>query len=49
MAKKAEGINHSPIFEITEVYKRYRGDVIEAGISENKVKTWDKMSGYKEN
>ena len=26
MAKKAEGINHSPIFEITEVYKRYRGE-----------------------
>ena len=30
-------------------YKRFRGDVIEAGISENKVKAWDKMSGYKEN
>ena len=34
---------------IPYTYKRYRGDVIEAGISENKVKTWDKMSGYKEN
>ena len=30
-------------------YKRFRGDVIEAGISENKIKAWDKMSGYKEN
>ena len=34
---------------IPYTYKRYRGDVIEAGISENKVKAWDKMSGYKEN
>ena len=34
---------------IPYTYKRYRGDVIEAGIPENKVKAWDKMSGYKEN
>ena len=34
---------------IPYTYKRYRGDVIEAGISENKIKAWDKMSGHKEN
>ena len=33
---------------IPYTYKRYRGDVIEADISENKFKTWDKMSGYNE-
>jgi membrane-bound ClpP family serine protease len=34
---------------IPYTYERFRGDVIEAGISENKIKAWDKMSGYKEN
>ena len=34
---------------IPYTYKRFRADVIEAGISENKIKAWDKMSGYKEN
>ena len=29
-------------------YKRFRSDVIEAGISEDRIKIWDKMIGYKE-
>ena len=29
-------------------YKRFRDDVIEAGISEDRIKVWDKMIGYKE-
>jgi hypothetical protein len=29
-------------------YKRFRNDVIQAGISENRIKVWDKMIGYKE-
>jgi hypothetical protein len=28
-------------------YKRFRNDVIDAGISEDRVKIWDKMIGYK--
>jgi hypothetical protein len=29
-------------------YKRFRSDVIEAGISEDRIKIWDKIIGYKE-
>ena len=29
-------------------YKRFRDDVIEVGISEDRIKVWDKMIGYKE-
>ena len=29
-------------------YKRFRDDVIEAGISEDRIKVWDKMIGYKD-
>ena len=28
-------------------YKRFRNDVLEAGISEDRIKAWDKMIGYK--
>tara|TARA_B100000886_G_scaffold139501_1_gene94356 strand:+ start:185 stop:784 length:600 start_codon:yes stop_codon:yes gene_type:complete len=31
------------------IYKKFREDVIEAGISDNKIKAWDKMTGHKEN
>ena len=29
-------------------YKRFRDDVIEAGITEYRIQAWDKMTGYKE-
>jgi len=29
-------------------YKRFRNDVVEAGISEDRIKIWDKMIGHKE-
>ena len=30
-------------------YKRFRDDTVKAGISEDRIKVWDKMIGYKEN
>ena len=33
---------------IPYTYKRFRADVIEAGIPENKIKAWDKIEGYQE-
>ena len=29
-------------------YKRFRDDTVQAGISEDRIKVWDKMIGYKE-
>ena len=29
-------------------YKKFRNDILEAGISEDRIKVWDKMIGYKE-
>jgi len=29
-------------------YEKFRNDVLEAGISEDRIKVWDKMIGYKD-